>query len=341
MAASAVYKYLDDQVGTLFDTNNPRKILTSVLPSADTNGNWGITTIEGRYTKADISGSEYPMAASAVYYYVSANVDSYTTGSLSAVILDGNKVEATNRVADLGTISVTANGSTYTATSAHNVDLGNNWVKITEGNPTAGYYVQRTETGYKLDPGIATISATYSTIDDGTKVMTIDGSNVPYMIKTYAGNLYPIEKGTLSAGPNGTFLLDTKPYMVYDGVTSFSAPWTVYYGAGINDIYTTANTVQTVTVPAANNTYSVDFINGDVAVITISPTTSNELTLTLANIPVGHGMIVKVINNAGRPIKFAARTIITGAGTYSFSVFNFGDGAQQVGEVTTVYAAQS
>lgn len=342
IAASAVYKYISGNVES-YTTGAISGIKVGDATATITNRVADLGTIvQSSYTKAGISGSAKPMAASAVYNYVSANVDSYTTGAVSAINYNGTKYTPTNRVADLGTLSTQINGAAYGANTGNLIDLGNGWVNVT--SPNAGEYVKRTSNGYITDPGVATLSSVYSSTAVSNNILTVDGKAIPVMIKTNAGTLYPIEKGTLSAATVGgvaKYKIDINPYLVYDGAASFAGSWTVYYGAGINDIYTTANTIQTVGVDASVTQATINFNNGDVAIVNCTGSTSTPVNLLITNVPIGHGMIIKVINNAGRPITFATRTIISSPGSYSFSIFNFGNNPEQVGEVTVVYAPQS
>lgn len=409
-------------LGVYFDTSDTSKmkIFANYLPSAKADDTWGITTIESGYTKAAISGSDKPMAANAVYKYISGNVESYTSSAISGirirksngtdyspvlsasvsgrianlynVIQDEYKPSAcsgsakivsasglytyvkdnvetytssavsaitfnlsthtgTNRVVDIGTMSTRINEKSYSANTSNLIDLGNNYVQVT-GTINNGYFVKKTTDGWTTDPGITTLSSNYtssnlSSTTFSTSSLVVDGKAIPVMIKTGAGNLYPIEKGTLSAaGVN--FLIDVRPYLVYDGATTFTGTWTVYYGAGINDIYTTANTIQNIVIGSSDSNKTVYFNSGDVAVITTNSSSPTTITLqipaygsgtgqSLNGLPVGHGIVFKIINSGGKTIKFATRTLVSSTGSYSVSFFNFGNGAEQVGEVVHVY----
>ena len=117
------------------------------------------------------------------------------------------------------------------------------------------------------------ISGSYDSTDlVSTNYLAVDNSAIPVSLQTNLGNIYPLEKGSISRG-DGVFLIDTRPYLIYDDSASFTGPWYVYYGAGINDIYTTANIVQTVTINSGETTKSIYFGNGDIAVITTNAST--------------------------------------------------------------------
>lgn len=248
-------------------------IYTSALPSATLTGDWGITTIESSYVSSVISGSPYPMAASAVYSYI----DSLDLSS-------GGGGGGSSSPATLPTLS-----SVYTS-----------------ANIVSSNYLQ------------------------------VDGNAIPVYLQTNLNNYYPIEKGTLSR-EGSSFLINTTPYLTYDNVGSFAGQWTVYYGAGLNDVYTTANTVSSVVV--SSSPYNIRFTEADVYVLTFNA--AGTFTLTNSDLAAGHGMIIKLINTGGATIMFGGHVLVSTVGSYSFSIFNFGTGAEQVGEVTTVYTNQS
>ena len=52
------------------------------------------------------------------------------------------------------------------------------------------------------------------------------------IFKTAAGNIYPIEKGSLTGSGSG-YLIDPAPYLAYDNAASFSGTWSVYCAGGI------------------------------------------------------------------------------------------------------------
>ena len=317
-------------------------VRTNILPSAAANGTYGITTLESGITSGTVKDSPYPWQASSAYKFISGVIDGLDLSdddALTAVTFNGTKHNGVNRIANIGTVSATFNGHTVSADTTNLINLGTSIVEITQGGTTnkVGKYVQRTATGYQLADGISTLSSTYSTVTNN--ILTVDGNAIPIMIQTNLGNIYPLEKGSLSAGTGsnaGKFLIDTRPYMAYDNQDSFTGPWTVYYGAGINDLYTTANTVVTGTINSS--TYSALFNTADVHVL--SSTGTGTTTLTIPDLPTGHGMIIKFINTSGRTIKFGNDTLISSAGQYSASFFNFGPdggGTQRIGEVTNVY----
>lgn len=178
------------------------------------------------------------------------------------------------------------------------------------------------------------LSSVYTSADIvSSDYLKVDGRAIPVSLQTNLNNYYPIEKGTLTR-ENDSFLINITPYLTYDSAGSFTGPWTVYYGAGLNDVYTTANTVSGVTV--SSSPYNIRFTEADVYVLTFE--TVGTYTLTNSDLAVGHGMIIKLINTAGATIMFGGHILVSTAGSYSFSIFNFGTGAEQVGEVTAVYS---
>lgn len=289
----------------------------NTLPSADTEGNWGITTVESSYVSEVISSSPYPIAASAVYEYIN-NLDLSSGGG------GGSLEGALSAVQFNGTIYSDISGDA----TAH---LGEGYIQVLSA--TEGQYLKKTENGWETDAGITTLTGTYTSADIvNSDYLQIQNTAIPVMIQTTNGNLYPIEKGSLTRN-SGHFLIDTRPYLSYDNEETFTGQWIIYYGAGINDLYTTANTIIEQTVSATP--FNIRFSEADVHVLTI--TTNETVTLTNSDLAVGHGMIIKLINNSGTTVMFGGHTLVAATGSYSFSIFNFGTGAEQVGEVTIVY----
>jgi hypothetical protein len=64
--------------------------------------------------------------------------------------------------------------------------------------------------------------------------IVLESEAVPVYVQTSAGTLYPVEKGTISIS-SGSWYIDPAAYLAYDGVSSFSGPWTVYYTGGLPD----------------------------------------------------------------------------------------------------------
>ena len=321
-------------------------VRTNILPSAAPDGTYGIVTTNSGFTSAAISASPDVWVASSAYKFISGVVKDLDFSAaledlVSAVTFNGTKHESVDHVVDIGTISTQINNHVISANTNNLIDLGNNFVEITQGTPTVGYYVQRTVDGYKLDPGITTLSSSYNTANNN--ILTVDGNAIPVMIQTNLGNIYPLEKGSLSAGTGsdaGKFLIDIRPYLAYDNVASFTGPWTVYYGAGINNLYTTANTVTNAVVNTS--THNILFSEADVHVLTFNGTGEVLLTVpddstTTGGLPKGHGIVIKIINNGPSIIKFGGDTLVTTAGEYSASFFNFGAGTERVGEVVSIY----
>lgn len=179
-----------------------------------------------------------------------------------------------------------------------------------------------------------TLSGVYTSANIvSSDYLQVDGNAIPVYLQTNLNNYYPIEKGTLTRS-GSSFLINTTPYLTYDSSVSFTGQWTVYYGAGLNDVYTTANTVSSVII--SSSPYNIQFTVADVYVLTFN--TVGTYTLTNSDLAVGHGMIIKLINTAGATIMFGGHILASTAGNYSFSIFNFGTGAEQVGEVTNVYS---
>ena len=236
-----------------------------------------------------------------------------------------------------GTLSaVEINDTLYSNTEEDGIaHLGSGYVQI-DGEPTVGEYLKYTEDGWTTQE-LAKLSCSYTSEDVSNNILSVSGDYLPIMIRTNKNTLYPIEKGTMTL-QNGQFKIKLLPYLSYDNSAEFTGTWVVYFGSGINDVYTTANTVTSGAIADALP-YSVDFEEADVHVLNVTAT--GTVTLLVTNLAVGHGMVIKVINNNGASIQFAGRTLIAESGTYSFSVFCFEEGkVEQIGEVTQVYAPQ-
>lgn len=78
-------------------------------------------------------------------------------------------------------------------------------------------------------------SQTVSSLTSGYIVVTHDA--IPVSIKTNLGNIYPIEKGTITIS-SGSWQIDPAAYLVYDGSASFTGPWTVYFAGGVSPLDT-------------------------------------------------------------------------------------------------------
>ena len=76
---------------------------------------------------------------------------------------------------------------------------------------------------------------TFSSVTNNT--VTFAGTEtLPVMVLTSAGNLYPVEKGSLTVDTvNNTCTLDVTPYLAYDNVSTFSGTWRAYFSAGTSD----------------------------------------------------------------------------------------------------------
>ena len=68
---------------------------------------------------------------------------------------------------------------------------------------------------------------------DNNGNIVVGTNSVPVFIKTNKGNFYPVEKDTLSQ-TEGVFYIDSKPYLAYDNVDTFTGVWTVYLSGGVN-----------------------------------------------------------------------------------------------------------
>jgi hypothetical protein len=82
--------------------------------------------------------------------------------------------------------------------------------------------------------GLSGSFLTFSSVTDN-KVTFAGTETLPVAVLTNAGNLYPIEKGSLIVDTvNNTCTVDVTPYLAYDNAASFSGTWRVYFSAGSN-----------------------------------------------------------------------------------------------------------
>lgn len=309
-------------------------IRTTVLPSAEPD-KWGITRLESGITSGEVKDSPYPWQASACYEFLKNMMDEFEVPDSVSAVKFNNTVHDfdADGNCDIGIMSTQINGVVHGSAPENLIDLGNNFAQVSD--PVVGQYVIKTADGYTTDPGIATLSSIH-TVAAGEYQIDADGKAIPILIQSPAGKLYPIQKGSMTVQSNtGHFIIDLHPYTAYDNVSTPQGTWKVYYGAGINNLYTTANTVVSATVASSPSSYNILFETADVHVLRF--TTAGTTNLLCNDLEKGHGMIIKIVNPGGRTIQFGGDTIITSTGTYSFSLFNFGSGAERVGEVTNVY----
>ena len=79
------------------------------------------------------------------------------------------------------------------------------------------------------------ITGSYQTFSSVTNnIVTFAGTEtLPVAVLTNAGNLYPVEKGSITVDTvNNTVSLDVTAYLAYDGAASFSGTWRAYFAAG-------------------------------------------------------------------------------------------------------------
>ena len=114
-------------------------------------------------------------------------------------------------------------------------------------------------------------SEVVSALTSGAIVTTREA--VPVALKTSAGNLYPLEKGTITIS-SGAWTIDPAAYLAYDNVSSFSGPWTVYFAGGVPD-YMPIISGGGAVVPHENQAYKVTLSSGTAIAVNSAGLTSD------------------------------------------------------------------
>lgn len=90
--------------------------------------------------------------------------------------------------------------------------------------------------------------------------IVLESEAVPVYVRTSAGTLYPVEKGTISIS-SGSWYIDPAAYLAYDGVSSFAGPWTVYYAGGLPDFQYIHGGSSSI-VPLEHQVYQISISSG-------------------------------------------------------------------------------
>lgn len=114
-------------------------------------------------------------------------------------------------------------------------------------------------------------SQTVSSLTSGYIVVTHDA--IPVSIKTNLGNLYPLEKGTITIS-NGSWQIDPAAYLAYDGSASFTGPWTVYFAGGLPEVQTIIAATNAIT-PQEHQVFKHTIVSGETISISSSSLTSS------------------------------------------------------------------
>ena len=96
------------------------------------------------------------------------------------------------------------------------------------------WFIGDEDTGVKASGSSENLESIKIQIDEilNNKI-EISSSCFPVAIQTQKGNIYPIEKNTLSF-ENNKWSIDVRTYLVYDNVNIFTASWYVYCAGGYN-----------------------------------------------------------------------------------------------------------
>ena len=130
-------------------------------------------------------------------------------------------------------------------------------------------------------------SESVSALTSGYIVVSSDAA--PVMLKTNLGNLYPVEKGTMTES-SGTWSIDPAAYLAYDNVQTFTGPWTVYFAGGLPEVMTIISAGTSIT-PLEHQVYrhtlaASDAITVDTSALTSSQCLTFELWLDMPSTPV-------------------------------------------------------
>ena len=101
----------------------------------------------------------------------------------------------------------------------------------------------------------------------------LENEAVPVALKTSAGNLYPLEKGTISIS-SGAWQIDPAAYLAYDNVSSFAGPWTVYFAGGLPETQTIHSGGSSI-VPQEHQVYRHDIVASETVSVDFSSLTSS------------------------------------------------------------------
>ena len=200
-----------------------------------------------------------------------------------------------------------------------------------DGTPSAAQLIPYGPQGGQGDPGItphignnndwfigdtdtgvlATINGSYiefSAVDGSGNYTMQDDATIPAAVLTSAGNLYPVEKRSITVDTvNHTVTFNVAPYLAYDNAASFSGTWRLYLAAycpSSDAAYTkiaadalladkmplTPEEINLIPASSANNGGKIDFhYNGSSNTICrIIESADGKLDLTSENGVYGH-----------------------------------------------------
>lgn len=102
--------------------------------------------------------------------------------------------------------------------------------------------------------------------------IVLEHEAVPVYVRTSAGNMYPIEKGTITIS-SGAWVIDPAAYLAYDGVSAFAGPWTVFYAGGLPD-FQLIHSGGSAIVPTEHQVYQIPLSSGTSITVDSSGLTS-------------------------------------------------------------------
>lgn len=192
-------------------------------------------------------------------------------GSTGPAGSDGSN--GSNGVSPVVSVTQTASGAiVYTSDY-----LGSSSVEIRNGSDGSN----------GMDASLIGTSQTVSSLVSGAIVLQAEA--VPVALRTSEGNIYPVEKGTITIS-SGAWTIDPAAYLAYDGVSAFAGPWTVYYAGGIPDIQIIHSGGSAI-VPTEHQVYQIQLTSGTSITVDSSGLTSSvamtaELWLDMPSTPV-------------------------------------------------------
>lgn len=194
-------------------------------------------------------------------------------GTTSATVLNGtngsngsdgsNGSNGSDGISPIVSVTQTSSGaiiytSDYMGTATVELTNGTNGINGSDGtNGSDG----RLTSAYQV----------VSSLISGAVVVTHQA--VPVSLKTSAGNLYPLQKGTISIS-SGAWYIDPTAYLVYDGVSAFSGPWTVYFAGGLPEVQTIISG-GSIIVPQEHQAFKHTVVSSETISIDSSSLSSN------------------------------------------------------------------
>lgn len=198
-------------------------------------------------------------------------ITSDAQGTSSAFVSNGT--DGTDGVSPVVSATQTSSGAVIVTSDA----LGSTTVEILNGtdgtdgvSPTCS--VTQVSSGAVIvtsdTSGVSSATILHGRLEGASEVVSsltsgaivLESEAVPVYVRTSAGTLYPVEKGTISIS-SGSWHIDPAAYLAYDGVSSFAGPWTVYYAGGLPDFQYIHGGSSSI-VPLEHQVYQISISSG-------------------------------------------------------------------------------